>query len=772
MGNCFSTHDSETSIPGNEHHRLQAESGAGRSLSTNSERFILAKLDASRDHGLSGPWDAAESTSKRTSTSPAQHHENAHLGTNLQSSNLCQDCEKIDFYSMNYFGETKEYVNFTVGQAVQKSIQCAFCKMILETAEDRFGPLSQPVIFALQCRVAIWWTVYEPWQDFGNHHSTRHCRISLSIRHVCKDEVRLNRKSCSLRSRFGRKEEILILDRVGPPPNHMYESEMMIAARRPMKKRLDTNLLLSWLAEADSKHSNPEFADSLSRSVSLPALLATERFRVIDVHSRTVISLETPVRYLALSYVWGKEGHGSHSRTGMTRAVNSSRQINWALIPPTIQDAASLVLNLNERYLWVDALCINQDDSVDKDVIISRMSAIYANAYITIVAADGYNADHGLTGLSRSRGEDEVPITFETKRGQVSLLPRRLGLSTIVDISPWSTRGWTFQERLLSRRCVFFTEEQVYFQGGAFIAEEAYDLQSIAGSNNTKIVAMNQDSKNQKQWAVGDLYMRMNQIKTLRYHEYRTAVSEYTKRKLSHYGDRMDAFIGISERFQPTDTSGDALMALCGLPIDHFTSALCWDFSHRGTSSFAADDGMRLAYDARRTRHLPSWSWVGWTGQIFIPDILSNDRTSTTRVVDARNVICGISKLPGNFQPELCEDADVPPVCLHIWAPVAQCRFPLKQPESDTQNTIHFLPLDESVDILQVQTYGNVFLNDGSDPDEEYEAVAIGQRKGDMIQNVLILRRKGEFKERVGRINFPPGTDFDSYFEDIYVRVI
>jgi hypothetical protein len=49
----------------------------------------------------------------------------------------------------------------------------------------------------------------------------------------------------------------------------------------------------------------------------------------------------------------------------------------------------------------VDALCIVQDDSDLKQRQINNMAAIYAGAFVTIVAAQGDHADAGLRGIQQ-----------------------------------------------------------------------------------------------------------------------------------------------------------------------------------------------------------------------------------------------------------------------------------------------------------------------------------------------------------------------------------
>jgi hypothetical protein len=106
--------------------------------------------------------------------------------------------------------------------------------------------------------------------------------------------------------------------------------------------------------------------------------------------------------YLALSYVWGNVTQLMASKTNILdlmqdNALVSQRHSN--LIPRTIRDAIGLVPLLGERYLWVDSLCIIQDDEVFKHDQINAMAAIYSNAALTIVAAEGDSAEAGLRGI-------------------------------------------------------------------------------------------------------------------------------------------------------------------------------------------------------------------------------------------------------------------------------------------------------------------------------------------------------------------------------------
>lgn len=69
-------------------------------------------------------------------------------------------------------------------------------------------------------------------------------------------------------------------------------------------------------------------------------------------------------------------------------------------VPKSICDAIYLVGSIGEQYLWVDALCITQDDVAMQQAQIARMDRIYAKALFSIIAANGDTAEVGLPGIN------------------------------------------------------------------------------------------------------------------------------------------------------------------------------------------------------------------------------------------------------------------------------------------------------------------------------------------------------------------------------------
>jgi hypothetical protein len=95
---------------------------------------------------------------------------------------------------------------------------------------------------------------------------------------------------------------------------------------------------------------------------------------------------------------------------------------------------------------------------------IVLMGRIYGGSMPSLVAAHGVDANADLPGtLLGSRHILQHFATFEKQNNRVALMTGQPLYEDMMNVSVWNTRGWTFQEKLLSRRCLIFTTEQTYF---------------------------------------------------------------------------------------------------------------------------------------------------------------------------------------------------------------------------------------------------------------------------------------------------------------------
>lgn len=121
---------------------------------------------------------------------------------------------------------------------------------------------------------------------------------------------------------------------------------------------------------------------------------------------------------------------------------------------------------INIQWLWVDVLCIVQDDPVDKHQEILCMGNIYRHTTLTSVAATASGSEKGF--LTREKGF--LTSTFRRLPFQRLAYPcpnGRTGSIYLIKHLPGEgrvaieSRGWTMQERLLSTRLPFFTSARV-----------------------------------------------------------------------------------------------------------------------------------------------------------------------------------------------------------------------------------------------------------------------------------------------------------------------
>lgn len=164
------------------------------------------------------------------------------------------------------------------------------------------------------------------------------------------------------------------------------------------------------------------------------------------------------VQYAALSYCWG--GDQVHKTTS-ARLASGNMNLDWYAMPKTIQDAIEATAELGLEYLWVDSLCIIQDDDTDKMREIAQMPETYNHALVTIVAARPKTANDGFL--------HEIAPTKATARmfkvayrcadgieGHVFLVRENEYIST----EHIDTRAWTLQESYLSKRLLRYGTNQ------------------------------------------------------------------------------------------------------------------------------------------------------------------------------------------------------------------------------------------------------------------------------------------------------------------------
>ncbi len=168
--------------------------------------------------------------------------------------------------------------------------------------------------------------------------------------------------------------------------------------------------------------------------------------------------------YVALSHCWGD---ARHIVTEKNNIESHKKGIPLQHLPKTFQDAVIFTRDIELRYLWIDSLCIIQDDIKDWKNEAAKMADVYRNSYCTI-AATGSQGDREGLFVQRSK-QDVCPLRYNAANTYISATFMEDDVAAMIELhkSPLSTRAWTLQERLLSRRTINFAQSRVIWECGS-----------------------------------------------------------------------------------------------------------------------------------------------------------------------------------------------------------------------------------------------------------------------------------------------------------------
>ncbi|KAJ3528415.1 hypothetical protein NM208_g10210 [Fusarium decemcellulare] len=312
-------------------------------------------------------------------------------------------------------------------------------------------------------------------------------------------------------------------------------------------------------------------------------------FRLIDCTTREIVDgLSEVDRFVALSYVWGPQPDQA--------AATDHRRVEDA--EPVVEDAIHATVSLGYKYLWVDRHCItNEDQEVRKRQLLD-MNAVYENAQVTIVAAAGEDSSYGLPGVSRVRGQPYAKIQGHLLTAIPCEPPKSIKSSV------WWTRGWTFQEGMLSRRRLMFTDREVTYECRGMVARESVELPMRIH----RIAATRYPIQEYARVFTGEGRGRFGSGGLSIW----PVIEEYTQRCLRHEHDILNAMLGILQVYADRKSP---VYHLCGVPLVRKTS----DETHDPTLLEALAAGLCWSLSEGGIRRLgfPSWSWTGWKGKVY-----------------------------------------------------------------------------------------------------------------------------------------------------------
>ncbi|CAI6088594.1 unnamed protein product [Clonostachys chloroleuca] len=363
-------------------------------------------------------------------------------------------------------------------------------------------------------------------------------------------------------------------------------------------------------------------------------------------------------RYMTLSHCWGS----LKIKTLQTRSLEAMKQgIELSALPKTFQDAIQITRALGVRYIWIDSLCIIQDEPKDPNVISdwfkesARMGDIYANSYLNIAATA---AKDGSEGLFFPRNV----ITAHPFLVQATWTGLEPGTYCLVDDSMWSRevdeaplnqRAWVFQERFLSTRNLSFGAKRLFWECGGMRACETFPgglpgpIKSVEFkvSNTNELNKLFPVEKKKKKKADKDAvdpaalkawllmvtgahanipqeggFAGEQQGVPNAYRQWTTVITHYSKGQLTKESDRLIALYGVAQ-WMREKLIDDEYVA--GLWKKHLLNHLLWMTYPNLKKQRPAD------YRA------PSWSWASVIGKVSFRDILeAEDRDKIAQILE------------------------------------------------------------------------------------------------------------------------------------------
>ena len=336
--------------------------------------------------------------------------------------------------------------------------------------------------------------------------------------------------------------------------------------------------------------------------------LSIERLPYLRLRNSSELLPDT--EYVTLSHCWGRHPSVAWGRHPAITLTNETLEDFYSHVPllgitsregATFKHAVQVARSLGFCYLWIDALCINQDDTQGKIKEISNMGSIYASSALNLSATA---SSSGSDGLFFSRHPVSVaPCKWRAyfgekgnvTQGELTAYSNRWSEEVIQ--APIYTRAWVFQERTLAPRVVHFSRDQIFWECASLQAAEIYPhgmpYQNEKGSYDTQsreaeILRTRREidaTHDMKRWEV------CQEI-------WAALIPLYSRANLTLDADKLPAISGVARRLSIMSGLEPTNDYAAGLWHPGFARQLLW------RADLAPNKPRPTSYRA------PSWSWA------------------------------------------------------------------------------------------------------------------------------------------------------------------
>jgi hypothetical protein len=325
-----------------------------------------------------------------------------------------------------------------------------------------------------------------------------------------------------------------------------------------------------WLQQCVESHGDCRRRTPLNPPTRLVEILGPENVRLVEP--------TTSMPYFTLSYCWGSGANVLSTTT--TSIIQFQTAIPFEALPLTIRDAIGVAYKLGARHIWIDSLCILQDDVQDWEREAKEMCHVYRNSTLNIAALGATDATEGLF----SRRDPLINAGCRLPHSQHAEAcfehPSPIQEYWWEDFheSALQFRGWAFQERALSSRILHFGP-RLFWECGSSLKQE-HEVAVLTPSEDFSFNPSIQPRSQDFDMVSLGVWTRM--------------VEQFTERDLTIATDRLPAISGLISHFERRL----AWTNLSGLWKEHLGRQLLWCVS---TTSIRSD---------RLDNNAPTWSWI------------------------------------------------------------------------------------------------------------------------------------------------------------------
>jgi hypothetical protein len=343
-------------------------------------------------------------------------------------------------------------------------------------------------------------------------------------------------------------------------------------------------------------------------------------------------------KYLTLSHCWGG---GTPVKTTSKNIQNHRVRVKLAELPRTFRDAVHVTRKFGCRYLWIDSLCIIQDDRKDWEVEAALMQQYYKNSLLTIAAAGGNNSEAGLFRDREGLRNRPCELQFTDNNGSsrqlyaytnsMSFELKRSSLSDSYKPIPLYSRAWVFQEQALSSRTLTYARDRISWRCQEMLFDERAPLMQriddfIQNDKTVKIMRRKGDPRStdatvaelQRKWIFPVPSLNLSRsFANIGYHkegcflpedefliDWGDIVANYTERDMTYHSDKLIAIQGIADAVAPI-VSRTYFAGIWVESVKSIFMGLLWCSRRRASEQ------------AQRLDVAPSWSWASTNGEVI-----------------------------------------------------------------------------------------------------------------------------------------------------------